>query len=164
MIWLCSITLVVNPKDLNKDRGLTKWVLYFYLPYWFPKSSYMMVHLLTLTRAYMCARYLFRVDLTLNRAIYRPFCHFYFEKWIIGDFSPIRCWFYAYLCSEKPAETSLFELKLAESGRNPQWEWKKQYLCRRFRILHFLENHIRVDTIKIIKKCKICAHFFDFSV
>ena len=28
-----------------------------------------MVYLLTLTRAYMCARYLFRVDLTLNRAI-----------------------------------------------------------------------------------------------
>ena len=35
-------TLVVNPKDLNKDRGLTKWVLYCYLPYWFLKSSYMM--------------------------------------------------------------------------------------------------------------------------
>ena len=47
MIWLCSITLVVNPKDLNKDRGLTKWVLYFYLPYWFPKSSYMMFLLLS---------------------------------------------------------------------------------------------------------------------
>ena len=40
-------TLVVNPKDLNKDRGLTKWVLYFYLPYWFPKSSYMMFLLLS---------------------------------------------------------------------------------------------------------------------
>ena len=39
-----------------------------------------MVHLLTLTRAYMCARYLFRVDLTLNRAIYRPFCYFDFEN------------------------------------------------------------------------------------
>ena len=47
---------------------------------YFPKSSYMMVHLLTLTRAYMCARNLFRVDLTLNRAIYRPFCHFDFEN------------------------------------------------------------------------------------
>ena len=28
----------------------------------------------------MCARYLFRVDLTLNRAIHRPFCHFDFEN------------------------------------------------------------------------------------
>ena len=97
----------------------------------FPKSLYMMVHLLTLTRAYMCARNLFRVDLTLNRAIYRPFCYFDFEKWIIGHFGPIRCWFYAYLCSVKPTETSLFGLKLAESGRNPKWEISKQYLCRR---------------------------------
>ena len=65
----------------------------------FPKSSYMMVHLLTLTRAYMCARYLFRVDLTLNRAIYRPFCYFDFTKWIIGDFWPTKSGFYTYLCS-----------------------------------------------------------------
>mgnify|MGYP003548980645 CR=1 FL=1 len=116
-----------------------------------PEITYMMFLLFSIARAYMCARYLFRVDLTLNRAIYRPFCHFYFEKWIIGHFSPIRCWFYAYLCSvkptRKPAETSLFGLKLAESGRNPKWEISKQYLCRRFRILHFLENHIRVNTI-----------------
>ena len=49
---------------------------------------------ITHARIYMCA-FLFMVDLTLNRAIYRPFCYF----------SPIRCWFYAYLCSVKPTET-----------------------------------------------------------
>ena len=96
------------------------------------------------------------------------FCRFDFAKWIIDDYWATNNWFYIYLCSvkptRKPTETTLFGQKRAENGRNPQWEWKKQYLCRRFRILHFLENHIRVDTIKIIKKCKKCAHFFKFWV
>jgi hypothetical protein len=122
---------------------------------------------ITHARIYMCA-FLFMVDLTLHRAIYRPFCYFDFEKWIIGNYWPTKSWFYTYLCcvkpTRKPAETGLFGLKLAESGRNPKWERGKQYLCRRFRVLHFLENHIRVDTIKTIKKCKKCAHFIKFWV
>ena len=51
-------------------------------------------------RAHICVRAIyFRVDLTLNRAICRPFCYFDFTKWIIGDYWPTKSGFYTYLCS-----------------------------------------------------------------